>query len=371
MPGLAPVTVGGKIVGKIPNMVFDGKIHVGECVFSARIGSVVTEGRPLISGKIAAKTVDLNEIGLFAGLPPDEVLSVPDQESGVKKTIFLGTPVIPFEAMRAFDLKLNLDADKLVGRNITIEKLDIDVELENGRLRVHPASLAYAAGFTEMDFSVDASSAVPVYAIKIAGEDIDVDDLLAYSHKPIILSGSLNLVADLQSSGESARDIAANLNGSVSMALENGQIWRMVNLLAKDAFDILLTAADNRTYTDMRCLIGKVDFEKGVGTIDILHMDSPKIRAKGAGQINLADETLEVVINPQRKASLIKRRSAVRIGGSLANPSASSMPLVEAAELYGTVVLPFVFLPARALGYLFSLLTNDAETTPCLVEAPQ
>jgi hypothetical protein len=143
----------------------------------------------------------------------------------------------------------------------------------------------------------------------------------------------------------------------------------MVNLMTKDVSDMLLTAADERTYTDMRCLIGKIDFEKGVGTIDILHMDSPKIRAKGAGKINLADETLDVVINPQRKASLIKRRSAVRINGSLANPSAFSLPLAEAAELYGTIVLPFVFLPARGLGYLFSLLTNDTESTPCLIEA--
>ena len=369
MPELAPVAISGRIGGRIPEMVFDGQIHVGGTVFSTNIGTAVTEGRPHISGKIAANIVDLNDIGLFSGLPPEEVLAAPETKSGRKKRIFSNTPLLPSELMRAFDLRFNLDADKLVGRNITIEKLNVDVELENGRLRIHPASLAYSAGFTEMDFSVDASGAVPVYTLKLAGEDIDVDDLLAYAHKPIILSGSLNLVADLRSSGTSVSNIAANLNGVFSMALENGQVWRMVNPMTQDAFDILLTAADNRTYTDMRCLIGKIDFEEGVGTIDILYMEAPKIRAKGAGQINLADETLDVVINPQRKASLIKRRSAVRINGSLANPSASSLPLAEATELYGTIVLPFVFLPARALGYLFSLLTNDAETTPCLIEA--
>jgi uncharacterized protein involved in outer membrane biogenesis len=369
MPELAPVAISGRIGGRIPDMVFDGQIHVGATVFSTNIGTAVTEGRPHINGKIAANIVDLNEIGLFSGLPPEKVLAAPEPKSGGEKPIFLNTPLLPFEVMRAFDLRFNLDADKLIGRNIIIEKLNVDVELDKGRLRIHPASLAYSAGFTEMDFSVDASGAVPVYTLKLAGEDIDVDDLLAYAHKPVILSGSLNLVTDLRSSGSSASDIAANLNGVFSMALENGQVWRMVNLMTKDVSDMLLTAADSRTYTDMRCLIGKIDFEEGVGTIDILYMDAPKIRAKGAGQINLADETLDVVINPQRKASLFKRRSAVRIKGPLANPSAFSLPLAEAAELYGTIVLPFVFLPARALGYLFSLLTNDAETTPCLIEA--
>ena len=155
---------------------------------------------------------------------------------------------------------------------------------------------------------------------------MDVDDLLAYAHQPIILSGSLNVVADLRSSGTSPSEIASNLTGGVSFALENGQIWRMVDLLSKDVFDLLLTAADSRTYTDMHCLLGNLGFEKGVGTIDMLFMDSPKVRAKGAGTLNLSD----------------------------------------AAELYGTIVLPFVFLPLRGVEHLLSLLTNDAEATPCM-----
>lgn len=56
-------------------------------------------------------------------------------------------------------------------------------------------------------------------------------------------------------------------------------------------------------------------------------MDSPKIRARGAGTINLADETLDVVINPQRKRAFFNRRSAVRINGSLRNPSAFTLTL--------------------------------------------
>jgi uncharacterized protein involved in outer membrane biogenesis len=226
--------------------------------------------------------------------------------------------------------------------------------------------MAYTGGFAEMTFRVDAAKAVPTYAVKIVGEDMDVDDLLAYAHEPIILSGSLNVVTDLRSSGTSASEIASNLTGGVSFALENGQIWRMVDLLSKDVFDLLLTAADSRTYTDMHCLLGNLGFEKGVGTIDMLYMVSPKIRAKGAGTLNLSDETLDVVINPEQKGRLFKKRSAVRISGALSNPSAATIPLAEAAELYGTIVLPFVFLPLRGVEHLLSLLTNDAEATPCM-----
>jgi hypothetical protein len=217
----------------------------------------------------------LNEIGIFRGVSPEEAVAAPKQVPAGVKRLFSNTPLLPFEALRDVDFTLNLNADKLVGRNITIEKLDIDARLKNGRLHINPARLAYSAGFTEMDFSLDASGEVPRFALKIAGEDIDVDDVLAYAHEPVILSGSLNL----------------------------------------------------------------------------------------------ADETLDVVINPQRKRAFFNRRSAVRINGSLRNPSAFTMPLAEAAEVYGTIVMPFVFLPLRALGNLWHLLTKDTEQTPCdLVE---
>ena len=94
---------------------------------------------------------------------------------------------------------------------------------------------------------------------------------------------------------------------------------------------------------------------------------SPKIRARGAGNVNLAEETLDVVINPQRKRSLFKRRSAVRIKGPLTRPSAQTLPLQEAAEIYGTIVLPFVFVPLRATSFLWSLMTSDqGEKSPCI-----
>jgi uncharacterized protein involved in outer membrane biogenesis len=369
VPQLAPVAIGGRISGKIPDTVFDGEARVGETILSTHISTTVTAGRPLISGKIASRLVDLNEIGIFRGVSPEEAVAAPKQVPAGVKRLFSNTPLLPFEALRNFDFTLNLNADKLVSRNITIEKLDIDARLKNGQLHINPARLAYSGGFTEMDFSLDESGEVPRFALKIAGEDIDVDDVLAYAHEPIILSGSLNLVADLHSSGASAHAVAANLNGVFSMALENGQILRIVDLLSKDAFDLLLTTADSRTYTDMHCLINKINFNRGIGTIDILYMDSPKIRARGAGTINLADETLDVVINPQRKRAFFNRRSAVRINGSLRNPSAFTMPLAEAAEVYGTIVMPFVFLPLRALGNLWHLLTKDTEQTPCdLVE---
>ena len=365
VPQLAPVRLKGRIAGSLPNVAFEGAAHVGETVFTSRLRTTVASGRPHISGEIRAGTVDLNEMGLFPGVSPEEVAAGPQAKRLPGGRLFDEKPLLPFAALRAVDLTLQLDADKLIGRNVTIEKLDVDVHLENGRLRIQPAHMAYATGVTDLSFSVDASGAVPSFALTFSGEDMDADDLLAYAHEPILLSGLLNVVADLQSDGVSAHEIAANLTGHVGLALENGRIWRMIDLLSKDVFDMLLTAADTRAYTDMHCLLGHVSFEKGTGTLDMLYMDSPKIRAKGAGTFNLGKETIDLVISPEHKGRLFAKRSAVRINGAMTNPSVASMPLAEAAELYGTIMLPVVFLPLRGVEYLFAVLTRDAEPTPC------
>jgi uncharacterized protein involved in outer membrane biogenesis len=371
VPQLAPVTLKGRMAGDVPNLAFEGEVLVGDTAFASRLRTTVGAGRPHISGEIRAGTVDLNEMGLIPGVPPEEALAASQPTAPSGKALFDKEPLLPFAALRAADVTLQLDIDKLVGRNIAIEQLDVEVHLENGRLRIQPAHMAYATGATDMSFSVDASGAVPTFALTFSGEDMDVDDLLAYAREPIVLSGSLNVAADLQSRGVSTHEIAANLTGTISLALENGRIWRVIDLFSKDVFDMLLTAADTRTYTDMHCLLSHVSFEKGTGTVDMLYMDSPKIRAKGAGTFHLADETMDMVVNPEHKGRLFRKRSAVRIKGAMTNPSVSSMPLAEAAELYGTIMLPVVFLPLRGMEYLVSMLTGDAEPTPCVMESSE
>lgn len=184
----------------------------------------------------------------------------------------------------------------------------------------------------------------------------------------MILSGSLTLVVDLQSAGRSVREIAANLSGEFSLALENGRIRRIVDLLSADAFDLVFATADQRKYTDLQCLVNKVQFEKGVGTIELFFMDTPKTRVGAAGNINLAQESIDMVINPEKKRRVLKKGSAVQIKGPLAKPKIRTLPGTEAARLYGSIFMPYVFLPARALGTLGFLVKKDKEATGCVFE---
>ena len=111
-------------------------------------------------------------------------------------------------------------------------------------------------------------------------------------------------------------------------------------------------------------------FEDGTGTIQVFFVETPGMRTEAVGEINLGDETIAVIVNPRSKRRILRRSSPVRIHGALQDPSILKVPAEEAAILAGQVLIPIVALPARALGYLWSLISRDEEVADCFI-APE
>lgn len=365
LPPFGPLAINGRVNANAQKVNFSGKTHLGDTAFQSTVNAAFNGPRPRIEARFAATRVNLENLGIFPAAPPE--YSVTTAEAQPQKIApLLNNTALSFGALKDYDVYFTLDAAELVARDISIENLDLDIKIENGRLTVHPASMVYAAGFTEFDFTVDASGATPVFDLKITGEDIDIESVLASAHEPLILGGDLNLFVDLQSTGRSSREIASNLGGEVSLALENGEIRRIINFLSADALNLVLTAADQRQSTDLNCLVSKIEFQDGLGEIEFFVMDTSRIRATAAGSVNLAEETIDVGIYPQQKRRLVRREgSAVRINGPLARPVVRTLPMSEAARLYGKLLMPHVFLTERALGSLWYLISKDEDASPC------
>ena len=76
---------------------------------------------------------------------------------------------------------------------------------------------------------------------------------------------------------------------------------------------------------------------------------------------------IDIVIKPEPKRRLFKSSSPIRIKGSLNDPSVLKIPANEAVILAGQLAVPIIALPARALGILWSLISEDKdENSPCL-----
>jgi hypothetical protein len=133
--------------------------------------------------------------------------------------------------------------------------------------------------------------------------------------------------------------------------------------------NLVFATADQRRHTDLNCMVAKLQFQQGVGEIDLFFMDTPSIRARAGGNVDLASERIDIVINPEQKGRLFRRQtSAVRIVGPLTRPSVRTIPLEEAARRSAKILMPYVFLPERVLGSLWYRISRDPNESPCARE---
>jgi len=366
LPRFAAPMLEGKIKGNTTKGSFEGTVRFGSSQFSTTISHSLTKQRPGVVAKIVASTVHLADLGFYpdiAGGLPSESKPEPKPD----RRLFSNTP-FSFHALKAIDLSASIDIDKLKGEGFVLNKLDFDMSLKGGKLQVTPAKVIYKSGFASIDFTLDAVASKPQMGLKVTAEDIDIGALLSHIHKPSYLKGRLNLVVDLQSAGNSFREIATAIGGEIGMAIEKGKIKRAVEFMGADAVGLLSAIRSRGEYKDLNCMVLRFIFEEGIGKSEIIYIDIPDMFVRGAAYIDLHTETMKMVLQPKPKKTLPGMTSAVMIEGPIVDPKVRKLPFREAAKLYGEIFMPVVFLPARALGYLWYLIRKDKEEEcPCLI----
>jgi AsmA protein len=149
-------------------------------------------------------------------------------------------------------------------------------------------------------------------------------------------AGALELDADLHSSGDTPRAIAAGLNGHLGLALVNGAVD---NRLLAYSLDQLLhnaklpAAVGGMTgHSDVRCFAFRADASHGVVAVRAFMLDMTRVRLTGAGTINLGDETLELRLRPLVKIAGSGVVIPVHIDGSMLSPRTQTDTSAAAAN---------------------------------------
>jgi len=354
------------LTGTVDALNVKGSAHLGETAIEVLIERSEGKERPRITAKISSPKVNLDDLGFSPDVTEEKGLQDKAPPSPPRKKIFGDSP-LPFEKLHVTDISLGVEAGEVVGKDFILHDLVFDLTSDKGLLVLKKAGIQFAGGFVSAESTIDTRTERPDLTLKINAEDIDIARLFTYLRFPWIKSGHLNIAADLRSSGSSPREIASALQGELGMAIENGRIRQIADYLGADAIDFVTTAHKARKYQRLNCLALKFSFEDGIGTSDIIYSDTPEVRSYGKGTVNLRDESIDLVIQPKPKKGQIGGSSPVTLTGPLNRPSVRKLPFIEAARLFGEIFMPYAFLPARALGYVWYLMKDDKdEESPCL-----
>ncbi len=364
-PAFNSIALNGRCRTDGQEINFEGETRFGKTYLKTIVNHSKSHHRPGISAKISSPAVYLSDLGIY----PEYLTEKNDRkkEDTKKNDRLFSKKPLQFKTLKAFNFSISIDVDKLIGEKHEINKLSLNASLNDGVLNISPSQLSYPEGDITFESTLDATGPKPAFTFKANAEDIDMGAVLEHAHKQLILGGNLNLAVDLHSVGSSPHEMASSLKGDFGIAIENGRIKRDVEMLTADAVDLLTALPKIQKYQDMNCLTLRFKFEDGIGKSEIMFLDTPNVTTRGVGTIDLVSETLDFVLQPKPKKGLPGLSSAIRIQGSLANPSVRKMPYKEAARLYGEIFAPYVFLPARGLGYLWYLMKKDKdEESPCL-----
>jgi AsmA protein len=164
------------------------------------------------------------------------------------------------------------------------------------------ANLGAYGGQANGDVIVDATAAVPAYALRSDLAGVRALPLLQSAADFDKLDGKLQAKLSLQSSGASQRAIMSNLDGTVFTVFQDGAI-RGINVaqMIRSLTSGTLSGwqQDNQQTTDLSQLSASFRIEKGKATSTDLNLVGPLVRVTGSGTIDLADKSLALRTEPK------------------------------------------------------------------------
>jgi AsmA protein len=209
---------------------------------------------------------------------------------------------IDLNGLNYVDLQAKISAAEINLGDARIAPAAIDATLASGVLKCRFANLGAYGGQANGDLIVDASAAVPAYALRGDLTGVRALPLLRSTADFDRLDGKLQAKLSLQSSGTSQRAIMSNLDGTVFAVFQDGAIRginvaQMIRSLTSGTLSGWQESKEQAT--DLSQLSASFRVEKGKATSTDLNLVGPLVRVTGAGTVDLGEKTLALRTEPK------------------------------------------------------------------------
>jgi AsmA protein len=239
--------------------------------------------------------------------------------------------------------KLNANGELRIGwlklANVKSTNVRIKLSADKGVAELSPFSANLYDGSMAGTLKVDARS-TPSIALKQDMKGISIGPLLVDAINNDMLSGKGTLSVDVASQGTTVGALKKALNGKAAVNLADGAV-KGIDIAGtlrgvKDKLNVLKSQSsmegDKSKKTDFSEMVASFNIKNGVAHNEDLSMKAPLFRITGAGDIDIANETINYLAKPTVVASLKGQGGAgldelngltvpVKLTGTFAKPS--------------------------------------------------
>jgi AsmA protein len=334
--GIPPLLMsGGKLGGTVP-IDWTAQALGSSLVVKGTAGQG-PDGRPMVNATATSEKLDGDALAAAIGqarqpAPPPPAGATPSAVSPspppppTKGRLFPDTP-IPFDLLRLADADVTLTIGELKWGGALYRAISTHLDLHGSNLKLDPVVATLPAGRLEGAFTADASQAAPPVTLRLNAPSLALQPVFAAVGKPEYVNGNIELHANLSGAGTTPHAIAASLNGTLGVAMQNATVDN--RLLGSTLGSVLrdvnaLDLVGRGGSSEIQCFAARLDARNGIATVQSLVLSSSLISMDGSGTINLGNETLDLHLRPQVRFVATPVVVPLRVTGSLRAPSTAS-----------------------------------------------
>lgn len=230
------------------------------------------------------------------------------------------TAPLPLSLLAASDGKLDAKIDRLVLGRATLDQTALSATLRDGQLSIEPLTATVAQGALVGAVALDSKGGTTKLSLQV--NKLDVNTFAQAFDAGDVLSGKVDVTANLTGHGQSIRAVMASLDGKASVVMGQGQVKSSyVELLGADLLRFAASAGTASDTTAVNCMVGRFDIAKGLADSRDILFDTSHMTVKGEGTVNLASERLGLKFTPRPKdMSLLNLATPWRVDGTFNNP---------------------------------------------------
>jgi AsmA protein len=249
------------------------------------------KGRPLITAKVTAQTIDLSR---YSGAAPSQGQS------------FLSTPwssqKIDFSVLRSLDADLDVTAQAFAYGAFRTGPVELDAGLRDGTLNLKLGKAVYANGTLDLALVVDGKVEPPSVQLSVNGEGLAADKALLAAFGFADVSGTLSPSLSVDATGGTLPELISTLKGQASLRIVSGTI-KAIDLPAafgKVANTILEGWGRDETHsTAFDALSATFTVADGIAQTSNLILTGPSLTFTGKGEADLLRQALDLKIDPR------------------------------------------------------------------------
>lgn len=303
---------------------------------------------PLLTGNVQSKLLDFEDLGPVIGMAPATARSAAKASSRQSPAAATERPRAAVAASKAsrpagaarkvLPVTL-LDVSKLNAMNadvryaaadirhaqvLPLDRGSVHVKLNSGVLVLEPVSLGVAGGTVAGSIRIDSTQKPAAIATQLDVRGVQLNQLFPTVETTKSSFGRISGQFDLKGRGNSVAQVLASSSGEIGVLMGQGQISNiLLEFMGLDGGEVIKFLVRGDRNVQLRCAATAFNVSHGLMTSRAIVLDTADTVIKGEGKVNFADETLDLLLQPEPKdRSILTFRSPLRIGGTFGAPTA-------------------------------------------------